>query len=218
MSLAKKYGNRLRTQLRFRAVWPPGTNIQVGDVLTFQDDFFHPVANLNDFGVGYQSEEALRFGGLRLNALGVRNTIFQGGAEVSLSQLDLNAEAELKISFSEQDGYFLRTPDLIGTQTENLLGLAQKVVAIPNWKFGKYFIAHTIYRAEEFVFLASKAKRRTVKFGGAGKAIVSFLTLGLSTQLEKTSAQSLSIEIFGQGGPVAMGVVRVKKNGELDFR
>lgn len=218
MSLAKKYGNRLRNQLRLRAVWPPGTNIELGDVLIFQDDFFHPVGNLNHFGVGFQSEEALRFGGLRLNALGVRNTILQGGAEVSLSQLDLNSDAELNIAFTEQNGYFLRTPDLTGIQIDNLLGVANEVVSVPSWKFGKYFIAHTVYRAEEFVFLASKARRRTVKFGGVGSAILSFLTLGLSTRLEKISAQTLTIEILGQGGPVALGLARVRRSGELDFR
>ena len=124
----------------------------------------------------------------------------------------------MKIAFTEQNGYFLRTPDLTGTQIDNLLGVANEVVSVPNWKYGKYFIAHTVYRAEEFVFLASKAKRRTVKFGGVGKAILSFLSLGLSAQLEKTSAQSLTVEIVGRGGPVALGIARIKRSGELDFR
>jgi hypothetical protein len=70
----------------------------------------------------------------------------------------------------------------------------------------------------EVVFIRGVCRVRPQVESTAGKAIVSFLTLGLSTQLEKTSAQSLTVEIFGQGGPVAMGVVRVKKNGELDFR
>ena len=137
---------------------------------------------------------------------------------VRRGRLDLGADAELKIAFSGEEGYFLRTPDLTGTQIDNLLGVANKVSPRPDWKPGKYFIAHTVYHAEEFVFLGSKGRNRSMKFRGAGKAILSFLTLGLAGELERTSAQKLTVEIIGQAGPVAVGVARIKRNGEIEFR
>lgn len=218
MSLAKKYDKRLRNEMSFRAVWPPGTNIALGDVLVFQNGVFHPVAGLKDFDIPFTPEPALKFGGLRLNAVGVRNRIIQGGADVSLARLDLGAKAELRIAFSGEEGYFLRTPDLTGTQIDNLLGVANRVSSSSDWKPGKYFIAHTVYHADEFVFLGSKGRNRSMKFSGAGKAIVSFLTLGLAGGLERTSAQKLTVEIIGQAGPVAVGVARIKRNGEIEFR
>jgi hypothetical protein len=215
MGLPERFDNRLKNNLGLRAVWLPGTEIQLGDVLKRKEGIFEPIGNLGDFGVNFRSKELGGKMSLKFQARGVSSTVLQGGVQINPTQIDAKADAELKIEFKSENTYFIRTPQLVGVGISNLMEVGKAVKVLPNWRYKEYYIASKVYRAKEFVFLGSQSKNRTVRFRGLGNAILDFLTVGASTNLARVTESNVTIEIIGEGGPVAMGIARIKKDGQI---
>lgn len=152
---------------------------------------------------------------LKFQARGVSSTLLQAGAEVDPAHIDTRANAEFKIEFKSKNTYFIRTPQLAGVGISDLLKVGRAIKRLPDWRFKEYFIASAVYRAKEFVFLGSQSKNKTIRFGGLGSAILDFITVGASAKVAKVTTSSVGVEIIGEGGPVAMNVTRIKKDGRV---
>lgn len=215
MGLPEKFDDRLKSNLGLRAVWLPGTDIELGTVMQRKDGIFLPVGKLGDFGVPFSFKKLGGNVSLKFQARGVSSTLIQAGAEVDPAQIDAKAKAEFKIEFKSRNTYFIRTPQLAGVGISDLLKVGRAVKKIPDWRFGEYFIASAVYRAKEFVFLGSQSRNRTIRFGGLGSAILDFITVGASAKVAKVTTSSVGVEIIGEGGPVAMNVARFKKDGQI---
>lgn len=216
MSLPSKYDRRIKLAMGMRAVWEPGTTIALGDVVTLKDGIFTDIAHLKkDFAVGFRSGRS-QDKSLTLNARGVSTTVVQGGVSVpDLASLAPTAKADASIQFERRDTYFLRTPELKGKDIDNLRQVGRAVAKIPDWSHRDYYIVWKVLSAKQFTFLGNLSKKRAINFSGTGRAIIKFLTLGLSAGVAKTSTVDMDIEIVGAGGPIVIGVTRVKKNGQL---
>lgn len=215
MGLPEKFDNRLKENLALRAVWLPGTEIELGAVMQHEDGKFRRVANLSDFGVPFRSRKLSGKVSLAFQARGVRSTVLQAGAEVDPMHIDAKAKAEFKIEFKSKDTYFIRTPQLSAVGISNLLRVGRAIKELPGWRHKDYFIASEVYRAKEFLFLGSRSKNKTIRFGGLGSAILDFINVGASAKVARVSASSVGVEIIGEGGPVAMNVARFKKDGRI---
>lgn len=213
--MPEKYDRRLKDNLDLRAVWLPGTEIAVGDVLEHKDGVFRPISNLQKFKVRFTMKALSRKTSLSFQSKGVSWTVVQVGAKIDPLNLDAKAEAEVKLEFKKEDAYFIRTPELTGVGIPDLISVGRALRDNPEWDYNGYFIAWQVYWAREFAFLASKSKKSSIKFSGGGKAIQNFLTVGASAGVHKVAASGVIIEMVGAGGPVAMRVRRVKKNGKL---
>jgi hypothetical protein len=214
MPLPEKFDDRLKSNLGLRAVWLPGTDIELGTVMQRKDGIFRPIGSLGDFGVSFRSKKLGGKVSLKFQARGVSSTLLQAGAEVDPMHIDAKAKAEFKIDFRSKNTYFIRTPQLAGVGISDLLKVGRAVKKLRDWRFGEYFIASAVYRAKEFVFLGSQSKNKTIRFGGLGSAILEFITAGVSANVAKVTTSSVGVEIIGEGGPVAMNVARFKKNGQ----
>ena len=64
-------------------------------------------------------------------------------------------------------------------------------------------------------FVHSGAKNRKVIFSGSGRALARLLTQGASAGVTKTSGHKLDLELVGAGGPLAIGVTRIRRDGRL---
>ncbi len=218
MGLPKKFDDRLKTALGMRAVWTPGSPMDLGDVLQREDGIFRPIANLSDFGVTYRRETLSKEKSLAFQARGVSTKVLQAGAEIDLSKIDVKAQAELEIKFDRIDSYLIRTPMLTGVGIDNLFSVGKQLKNHPDWNHGKFYIAWRVYRAQEFLFLASSRGNKRIKLGGLGRAILKFMTFGISGKIDRLSKSELTIEIIGKGGPVSMAVAKVKNDrGDIDF-
>lgn len=215
MGLPKKFDDRLRRNLGVRAVWLPGSEIALGTVLQRRDETFLPIASLSDFGVSFTSRSMLEQASLTFQARGVSSTVLQAGAEVDLSQIDVKANAELKIEFKREATYLIRTPTLSGEEIGNLLAVGSALKDASDWNHSRYLVVASVYRAGEFLFLGSQTGDQSVSFSGRGDAVRDLLTVGASASVNRSSSSSVSIEIVGQGGPVAMRVVRFKQDGRV---
>ena len=215
MGLPEKFDNRLKDNLGLRAVWLPGTEIGLGDVLQHKDGIFRPIGNLSDFGVSFRSKKLGGKVSLKFQARGVSSTVLQAGVAIDTTLMDPNANAELKVEFKSKNTYFIRTPQLAGIGISDLMKIGSAIKGRPGWRHKDYFIAWRVYRATEFVFLGSQSKNMTVRFRGLGSAILEFLTVGASANVAKVTASSVTVEIIGEGGPVAMNIVRIKKDGQI---
>lgn len=216
MRLARKFDRRLMQALSLHAVWEPGSSIALGDVLVRQEGIFQDIATLKDFGVGFRKTQTSAKS-LSFESQGVSVTVLQGGVTVP-DPADLGpATAEASIEFNRQNSYRLRTPDLKGTEIDNLRDVAAAVKGLADWKFGDYFIVWKLLSAKDFAFLANTTQQASVKFSGSGSAILKFLTSGLSAGVSRTSSKSMALEITGKGGPIAIGAARIDRNGRIKY-
>jgi hypothetical protein len=212
--LPVKYDKRLRQVLGYRAVWEPGSTFSLGDVVKHRKGLFTDVGALSEFGVTFK-RESRQEAKLTLNAQGVSETLIQGGVELtSLSELKPSVKAQLKIKFGRSNTYHLKTTKLSGQDIGNLLQVGRQIARLSDWRFGEYYVVWRILNAKDFTFLGSLRRNRELSFSGTGKAIAKYMSTGASTNISKSSSAKLDLEIIGSGGPVAIGVTRIKKNGQ----
>lgn len=215
MSLPTKYDRRIKRALNLRAVWEPGDSISLGDIVTRdRRGIFTDEGRLSDFGLVFRKKKS-RGKSLSFNAQGVSTALFQNGAQVDAAILNKNAAASVEVQFNREDSYMLRTPVLKGEDIDNLLQLGRAIKNVPGWEFRRFYIVWKVLTATKFTFLGSHRKGRSIKFSGKGSAVLNFLNVGATAGLTASGTQSLEVKIVGEGGPVVMGVARVRKNGRI---
>jgi hypothetical protein len=213
-SLPDKYDARVRKALGVRAVWTPGEPRNLGDILVKRGSQFFPFDDLSSFGATF-NRAAHTDKSLDLASSHTKQRIFQAGVELpDASKLDLSAEASVKLEFNAKDEFILKTPTLSGEHITNMNKVAQAVFGRPDWKHDKYYIIEEIYQAEEWTFLGTESSSSKIDVSGKGAGILSFLTAGASAQINVTG--SIDLKFIGKGGALAMGLVRVKKDGSLN--
>jgi len=217
MSLPGKFDRQVKRGLGLRAVWPPGDPVEIGDVMTRQNGIFRPIDNLANFGVEMVLQQFPDQRSLNFQASGTSTTIIQGGAEIDPTQIDADVAAKVVVEFGKGDSYFIRTSELGGVEIEDVRSVARQLRDHPEWRHGKYSIAWQLYLAESFTCLGTTQKNRKISFSGKGRAVLKFLTVGATAGLTRTSSSAVSVDLAGKRGPIAMAVLRVRKDGEVVF-
>ena len=215
MSLPDNYGKRLRSALKAVAVWLPGKPVSLGSIMAKEDNSFTELDQLSSFTDKMKSG---KFQDINLNLVssGTRQRLFQANAELpSTAALDLSAEASVKYEFSGAFEYVLKTPTLQGEHITNLNQIANAVRNNPDWKHKEFYLVHEVYNSDQFSFVGTEKTKRTFEISGKGSAILSFLSAGASAGLSKTG--DVQVELLGKGGSIAMGLVRIKPDGSLNF-
>jgi hypothetical protein len=93
--------------------------------------------------------------------------------------------------------------------------VGRAVAKLPDWDFGRNYVVWKVLQAKKFTFIASRQKNRKITFSGSGKALAKLLTSGVSAGVTRTSSKKLDLEIIGAGGPIAIGVTRIRRDGKL---
>jgi hypothetical protein len=215
MSIAKKYTRRVRQNLALEAVWLPGQDIELGDILQRKDGILEKIANISDYGISFSTEVVQRKAALDFQAQGVRTHVIQAGVEVSPYNVDMNVEASIEIDFQKEETYYIKTPQFDGIGINNLIRLGQHIAGIGSWQHRRWFVVTNVFTVSEFVFLGSSEANRSVEIKGSGEAIAKFLETGFSTNLNFSGLQNIETRITGQSGTVAMRVSRFRKNGGI---
>lgn len=215
MNLINKYDQSLHRRMALRAIWLPGTEVKVGDILHKKDGALISIGNIRNFGVDFNETFIAKSLSLNIVSRGVRETIIQNNSTVDLNSLIPDVEAELKISFDSENSYMLKTPQLSGTGMQSAISVAHDISQIPRWDYLQNYIVHKVWRAKDFTFLGSIDKDRDITFRGSGEVIYNIVQNGISSELEKTSKKSLSFEMLGKSGPIVMQVFRVKRKVEI---
>ena len=215
MSLPQRYGKRIRQLIGAVAVWQPGLPVPLGAVMEKEDGRFKEVDQLSTFTDVMKSSPHLERS-LDLVSQGVRQIIVQAGAELpSAANLDLTAEASLKYQFSREYSYVLKAPTLKGEHITNLNRIAAELKGHSNWNHKRFYLVYEVYDANQFSFVGNEKHTGAFELTGKGSAILGFLTAGASAGLTKSG--SAQVEILGRGGSLAMGLVRIGRDGSTDF-
>jgi hypothetical protein len=216
MNIARKYDKTLQRRYSLRAVWLPGTDIKIGDILILKDGALVSVGNIGNEGIPFEEEVVAAMDTLDIKSAGVSKTLLQNNTKVAFSEIKTSEEVELNISFNEENSYFLKTARLSGRGMVSALGIAGRIARQANWDFQRNYVVHQVYHAEDFVFLGSSAKGSKVTFKGSGEAVRNFIEAGSIAELSRTGSRSLSIEVTDKaGGAVVMRLFRVKRNGGI---
>ena len=215
MSLPERYGKRIRNTLGAVAVWQPGTPIPLGSIMVKEGSRYNLFDQLTSFTDIMKSAD-FQDQSLDLVSQGVRQRIIQANAELpSAAALDLTAEASVKYEFSREFEYMLKTPTLKGRHITNLNQIAKAVKAHAEWQHKRFFLVHETYDSGQFSFAGTESTKGGFTLSGKGSAILGFLTAGASVGLTKTG--KVQLELIGKGGTLAMGLVRIKRDGTTDF-
>jgi hypothetical protein len=215
MSLPERYGKRVRQALGAIAVWQPGDPVPLGAIMKKEGGRFNEIDQLSRF-TGIATTAVHQDKSLDLVSKGTKQRIFQAGVELpSTAALDLTAEASVKYEFSRAFEYVLKTPTLKGQHITNVNQIAQAVRSHPEWRHKEFFLVHEVYDAEQFSFVGSETRKGSLTLSGKGAGILGFLTAGASADL--SSSGDVQLKLIGAGGTLAMGLVRIKKDGSTDF-
>jgi hypothetical protein len=215
VSLPKRFNEKVRQTIGATAVWMPGTATPLGSVMVKGEGRFRPFSSLDKFGAAFAVQPHLNRD-LNFSSSGTREILVQANAELQdPAELNLDAEAKLKLEFSRKFEYTVKSPTLKGEHIPNLGDVAPIVAEHPRWKHGDFFIVYELYTAEQFSFIGTEQSGTTVELSGKGANIMSFMTAGASVGLRKTG--NADVTLLGQGGPIAMNLVRIKKDGSTDF-
>ncbi len=216
MNIARKYDKTLQRRYSFRAVWLPGTDIKIGDILILKDGALVSIGNIGEEGIPFGEEPVADMDTLDIKSAGVSKTLLQNNTKVTLSEIVPSEEVELTISFNEENSYFLKTAKLSGRGMVSARGIAERIAGQANWDFQRNYVVHQVYHAEDFVFLGSSSKGSTVTFKGSGEAVRNFIRAGSSAELSRNGSHNLSIEVTDKaGGAVVMRLFRIKRNGGI---
>ena len=211
-TLPETFDAHLRRAINARAVWLPGSPVQIGDIMIKKDDLFRQVGHISEFGATIKSAAHVDVS-LDLASKQVKQKIFQFGAEVGKDQLDLSAEASVKFEFSGTSEFILKTPSLSGLSVQNLLAIGGQLAGKPGWDHKDFFIVSETYGAADWTFLGAKEANRSFDVSGKGAGILSFLTAGISAGV-KTSG-TVDVKLSGKSGMIGMNLVRVKDDGSI---
>jgi hypothetical protein len=211
-TLPENFDKHLRRAINARAVWLPGSPVQIGDIMVKRDGRFKQVGHVADFGATIKSAPHVDVG-LDLASESAKQTTFQFGAEVGKDDLDLSAEASVKIALTGKSQFWLKTANLSGLSVQNELQIAALLAPKPNWNHDKFFIVTETYGAADWTFVGSKEKSGDIAFSGKGAGILSLLTVGLSAGL-KTSG-SVELKLSGKSGMMGMNLIRISENGSV---
>jgi hypothetical protein len=214
MSLPEIFNKQMQDALAARAVWQPGKPVQIGDIMLRRDGLFFKGGHIADFGATIRSTPHADKS-LDLATSKVKQRIFQAGVELpDTAQLDLAAEASIKYEFSGKSQFILKTPNLHGLSIDNMLMIAAQLAPLPTWKHDKFYIVEESYGADQWSFLGTKETASNFELSGKGSGILSFLSAGISVGLKSNG--TIDIKMLGNGGMLAMNLVRIRKDGSLD--
>lgn len=211
-TLPETFDKHLRKAINARAVWLPGSPVQIGDIMIKKDDLFKQVGHVSEFGATIRSAAHVDIS-LDLSSKLVTQKVFQFGAEIGKDQLDLSAEASVKYEFAGASEFILKTPSLSGLSIQNLLSIGAQLAGKPGWNHGDFFIVAETYGAADWTFLGAKEASRSFDVSGKGAGILSFLTAGISAGV-KTSG-TVDVKLTGKSGMIGMNLVRVKDDGSI---
>jgi hypothetical protein len=166
MNLARKQDRTLRRRYSFRAVWLPGTDIKIGDILILKDGALVSIGNIGNEGIPFEEEVVGNVDSLDIKSSGVSKTLLQNNTKVAINEIDTSEEVELNISFNKENSYFLKTSKLSGKGMVSALGTASRIARLANWDFRRNYVVHQVYHAKDFVFLGSAANDSSVIFKG----------------------------------------------------
>ena len=223
MSISWSYYLTFKGAAGIRPVYLPGTQIQLGDIVTTQGrtGVLSDVANIKQYGVDWVSERPAISNKLEIQSSGVRTKLMQGG--VSVDAVDIGGGAvDVTTSFSRSNSWSLKTTKTARHDIANVAALGPEIVKkIPDWRFGeklRWYLVTGVLMAEDYSFLASSEANRSVTFSGSANATIDFINAGIKGSMKKTSSASVSVERFGSelgNGPwtIAVEIAKIGRNG-----
>ena len=217
MSLPAKYDKRLKSASGFRAAWVPAANvIRIGDIVRRdRDGVFESIGNIkDDFGITFKTRKS-DSARVDFTSTGVKERLIQGGAEVDVDQIDVNASATLEITMDRRDSFVLNTDRFRVEEISNELKVARDVKAVDEWNHRSWWIVSGVATGKDVTFIGSQKGKAGLNISGKGKSILDFLTLGLSAGLKRSKMKNLDFKTLNASGPVGLKLIKVRRNGRI---
>lgn len=225
MSLALSYCKELAQELRQIAVYLPGVDVSIGDIISFKEgNIFGPkpigpfqkIANLSDLNINLDTEEDLNSYSYVYASKGGVNISFNAAANAGT-----NAEGKLSVNFSKAGVTYLSAADCKQKRFKDISGLDELLTPHKtevNWK--QYFIVTAVTVAQRALIMQSNSGSASLEIEGQvkglqpipGGAILNNGNVNANINLKINSYKEASfIKDWSNYVPVFFQLVRYKK-------
>lgn len=217
MSSARALAKLFRDRFSMHIAWvPAATSIRLGDYGLWRDGIFTPIGNVAEFGVSLRTEPGRE---IRLDFVSTvaSTTTLAGGARVpALPAADVDAEAQLR--FADAESFIVKVARLRSTRITNVAEMSRRLVDAPGWRW-TYKVVRELFVGDDVLIVATTEKNTSVTLRGKATALAALQAGSASAGVSVSADKALGLSIAGQGGPVGLGLFRVRLSGApvLDF-
>jgi hypothetical protein len=219
MSLVKKYCKEVQHALGQFAIYHPGRNVQLGDVITYQGNGFgsRPIGNFKVITNLEQLSGVIVESRLSPHADNYQFTSRSGvDRSFSTNSYPPNANSgDIKISFNRTGSIFIAALECHLEEVINLQELGQMLLphtGVLDWD--SCYIVAAITRAERAIIMQSNSKQGELVISGSANAATPGGIGGvMNTQIQVKGYKDASfIKDWSDEAPIFFSLIRFKRN------
>ncbi len=215
MKTATAFNRIIRRVLSRHAAWIPIlTPFSLGDYGFYEAGVFRRLGNVQDMGVEFGTKPG---GTARLDfqtsaAASVKFYVEGEGRVPNLPAT--NAKARIEYEYGRARSFLLKAPTLHSTNVDDIAGLARDAARHPNWR-RRYKIVTELLVAQEATLVSTATRNTTVVASGQADLLRQFDVGEAAGGVTISADKSLHLRIVGEQGPCALGLVTVRRGGQV---
>lgn len=209
----------IHKQLARHAAWLPTISpFMLGDYGFFDGGVFRRIGNVKQLGVQFNE---LPGGSSRLKfrtESGLTVKFFVDG-EGEVPQLPAtDAEARIEYHYERARSFILNAPTLSSVAIDGVASMAHQISKLPGWRFFRYTVVTELLTADSATLLATSTRGSTLNVSGQANVLRDFHGGKVAAGVTVSSNKSLSLDLVGERGPCALGLIRVKRGGGVSLQ
>jgi len=218
--IPKKYSEAMKRHMNLRAVWPPASKWELGDIITKQRGFFYKTGNITeDYSINFEQDKkkgpALK---MNFNTSKIKISKIEPSVVVKDITQNLNIEASLELSFEGDYSIFMRSEPASSRTMSGKNMVSTKIAnSVYQWRHTNWYVVSAVYESKAFFLLVNRKKHNKVKVSGTLGNLMKFLKGAVSPTVQFKGLTGMETVLGTNSGPVAVELFRIKKNGDIEF-
>lgn len=199
MSLAQKYCKEILRETEQIPVYPPGTQLNPGDILKFTNSrrplgSFQIMGNLTQLGVPFQELPEPEANAKTFTFTSKKGVGFSFEAEANVPGAQ---GGELKVSFDQEGASFVKGRSLKTYRIDNLFALEQAMKEVRGARdWGNYYIVTAVIRADKALAMQSAKVGASLTLAGDVKGLeAANVEIGAQAEIGVTSSKDAAFLI-----------------------
>lgn len=207
MGVPNQFNDIIQKHLNVFAAWVPIVNrFSLGDYGIMADGVFSKLGNVKeDFGVTFSTGEGSE---ASIDFTSANARVFKLNGDTKVDVIPAGAvNASVKIEFTGEKSFMVKSPSITVTTIENINSLAKQLKDKDGWD-GKWRVVYQVYNAHDALVVSTIASGTTITFSGDANALGQ-MKLG-SAGINIDTNRELGLKINGKNGVIGLGLFRIK--------
>ncbi len=210
----------MKRHMNLRAVWPPASTWELGDIIIKQKGIFYKTGNIaEDYSVSFK-QDTKEGPALKINFNTSKIKISRIKPKVAVRDITQNMEVEatLDLSFEGEYSIFMRSEPANSRTMSGKNMVSTKIAnSVYQWRHTNWYVVSAVYESESFFLLANKKKYNRVEISGTVGSLLKFMEGAVSPSVQFKGLTGMETVLGTDSGPIAVELFRIKKNGDIEF-